>query len=116
MPSTDSGGPEKVDAMPSERVVGMLRNEWTASIGIDGRHEPDYAAEGKEWYKAMPFVCAALARHIYHCLKFNEPYDVGKAFQGLVPAPASEEDWLDLREDLDHRFEEMEVSLCQIEA
>jgi len=28
-------------------------------------------AEGREWYKAMPFVCAALARHIYHCLKFN---------------------------------------------
>jgi hypothetical protein len=43
MPSTDSGGPEKVDAMPLERVVGMARNEWTASIGIDGRHGPDYA-------------------------------------------------------------------------
>ena len=43
MPSTDSGGPEKVDAMPSERVVGMAQNEWTASIGIDGRHGPDYA-------------------------------------------------------------------------
>jgi transposase len=73
-------------------------------------------AAGREWYKAMPFVCAALARHIYHCLKFNEPYDVGKAFQGSEPAPASEEDWLDLREDLDHRFEEMEASLCQMEA
>jgi len=43
MPSTDSGGPEKVDAMPSERVVGIAQNEWTASIGIDGRHGPDYA-------------------------------------------------------------------------
>jgi hypothetical protein len=43
MPSTNSGGPEKVDAMPSERVVGMAQNEWTASIGIDGRHGPDYA-------------------------------------------------------------------------
>ena len=73
-------------------------------------------AEGKEWYKAMPFVCAALARHIYHCLKFNDPYDVEKAFKGSMPDPASEAEWLDLREDLDQRFEEMEASLCQIEA
>jgi hypothetical protein len=29
--------------MPSEWVVGMTRNRWTASIGIDGRHGPDYA-------------------------------------------------------------------------
>jgi hypothetical protein len=43
MPSTDSGVPEKVDAMLSEQVVGMAQNEWTASIGIDGRHDPDYA-------------------------------------------------------------------------
>ena len=43
MPSTDSGDPEKVDAMPLEQVVGMTQNEWTASIGIDGRHGPDYA-------------------------------------------------------------------------
>jgi len=43
MPSTDSGDPEKVDAMLAEQVVGMTRNEWTASIGIDGRHDPDYA-------------------------------------------------------------------------
>ena len=25
--------------------------------------------EGRVWYKAMPFACAALARHVYHCLK-----------------------------------------------
>ena len=43
MPSTDSGGPKKVVGMPSERVVGLARNEWTASIGIAGRHGPDYA-------------------------------------------------------------------------
>jgi hypothetical protein len=73
-------------------------------------------AEGRPWYKAMPFVCAALARHIYHCLKFSDPYDVEKAFQGSVPAPASEAEWLNLREDLDEKFEEMEASLCQIEA
>ncbi|HEC36331.1 MAG TPA: hypothetical protein ENI39_07340 [Anaerolineae bacterium] len=29
--------------MTSERVVGMARNEWTASIGIDGRHGPEHA-------------------------------------------------------------------------
>ena len=72
-------------------------------------------AEGREWYKAMPFVCAALARHIYHCLKFNDPYDVEKAFRGTSPQPASEEEWLDLGASLDERFEEMEAHLCQIE-
>jgi hypothetical protein len=41
--TTDSGAPGKLDAMPSERVDGMLQNRWTASIGIDGRHSPDYA-------------------------------------------------------------------------
>ena len=73
-------------------------------------------AEGRPWYKAMPFVCAALARHIYHCLKFNDPYDVEKAFQGSAPLPASEEEWLDLGTELDERFEVMAASLCQVEA
>jgi len=43
MSSTDSGGPQKTDVMPSEYMVDMVQNEWTASIGIDGRHGPDYA-------------------------------------------------------------------------
>jgi hypothetical protein len=43
MPSTDSGLPEKMDAMPPEQVVGMTRNGWSASIGFAGRHGPDYA-------------------------------------------------------------------------
>jgi transposase len=72
-------------------------------------------AEGREWYKAMPFVCAALARHIYHCLKFNDPYDVEKAFRGSALAPASEEEWLNLGASLDEKFEVMEASLCQME-
>ena len=72
-------------------------------------------AEGREWYKAMPFVCAALARHIYHCLKFNDPYDVEKAFRGSVHSPASEEEWLSLGADLDEKFEVMEASLCLME-
>ena len=72
-------------------------------------------AEGKDWYKAMPFVCAALARHIYHCLKFNDPYDVEEAFRGTSPQPASEEEWLDLGANLEERFEVMEAHLCQIE-
>jgi hypothetical protein len=37
MSSTDSDELGKVVGMPLERVVGMTRNEWTASIGIDGR-------------------------------------------------------------------------------
>ena len=72
-------------------------------------------AEGREWYKAMPFVCAALARHIYHCLKFNDPYDVEKAFRGSSFSPASEEEWLNLRASLDEKFEVIEASLCQME-
>jgi hypothetical protein len=39
-----------------------------------------------------------------------------KAFQGSAPAPASEEEWLDLRTELDERFEAMAASLCQMEA
>lgn len=70
---------------------------------------------GKEWYKAMPYVCAALARHIYHCLKFNDPYDVERAFQGSSLHPASEEEWLNLRTTLDEKFEGMEAHLCQME-
>lgn len=66
-------------------------------------------AEGRPWYKAMPFVCAALARHIYHCLKFEDPYDVEKAF-GVV-SPASEQELLDLEADLDEKFEVMEAHL-----
>ena len=72
-------------------------------------------AEGREWYKAMPFVCAALARHIYHCLKFNDPYDVEKAFRGSALVPASEEEWLNLGSSLDEKFGVMEAHLCQIE-
>lgn len=72
-------------------------------------------AEGREWYKAMPFVCAALARHIYHCLKFNDPYDVEKAFRGSSFSPASEEEWLSLGASLDEKFEAMEASLCLME-
>jgi len=72
-------------------------------------------AEGRKWYQAMPFVCATLARHIYHCLKFNDPYDAAKAFRGASLAPASEEEWLNLGANLDEHFEVMEASLCQME-
>jgi len=43
MATTDSDTLGKLDAMPSERVVGMTRNRWLPSIGIDGRYGPDYA-------------------------------------------------------------------------
>jgi len=72
-------------------------------------------AAGRAWYKAMPFVCAALARHIYHCLKFKDPYDVEKAFKGSRLVPVSEQALLNLRDDLDERFEVMDAHLCQIE-
>jgi hypothetical protein len=73
-------------------------------------------AEGRAWYEAMPFVCAALARHIYHCLKFNDPYDVEKSFQGSQPQPATDQVWVDLRADLDQKFEVMQANLWQVEA
>jgi hypothetical protein len=73
-------------------------------------------AQGRPWYQAMPFVCAALARHIYHCLKLNDPYDVEKAFRGTMPVPASEEEELSLGAELDERFEAMEASLSPLEA
>ena len=58
---------------------------------------------------------SALVRHIYHCLKFNDPYDVAKAFRGSSLCLASEEEWLDLRAALDEKFEEMDAHLCQME-
>ena len=72
-------------------------------------------AEGRAWYEAMPFVCAALARHIYHCLKFKDPYDPDKAFRGSSSTLASEQELADLRADLDEKFEVMEAHLRQIE-
>ncbi|MEA3340871.1 MAG: hypothetical protein U9R15_12985 [Chloroflexota bacterium] len=77
-------------------------------------------AEGRPWYKAMPFVCAApvpgpgtgaLARHIYHCLKYEDPYDVEKAFRASVSSVASKAAETDLEADLDERFEVMEAHL-----
>lgn len=73
-------------------------------------------AEGRAWYQAMPFVCATLARHIYHCLKFNDPYDVQKAFGDTSFVLASEQEQLSLEADLDEKFEMMDASLCQLEA
>ena len=72
-------------------------------------------AEGREWHEAMPFVCAALARHIYHCLKFKDPYDPEKAFRGSSSTLASQQELADLRVDLDEKFEVMEAHLRQIE-
>jgi len=51
MPSTESEPcrppipitPSLVDDMPSEQVVDIRRNEWTACFGIAGQHGPDYA-------------------------------------------------------------------------
>jgi hypothetical protein len=59
----------------------------------------------------MPYVCAALGRHIYHCLKFKDPYDVEKAFAAPVSSPTSEQAETDLGSDLDGQFEVMEAHL-----
>ncbi|NIN66205.1 MAG: hypothetical protein GTO63_16225 [Anaerolineae bacterium] len=63
----------------------------------------------------MPFVCAALARYIYHCLKFNDSYDTERTFRGSSPLPASEEEWLNLADSLDEKIEILEAALCQME-
>jgi hypothetical protein len=72
-------------------------------------------AKGKAWYKAMPFVCATVARHVYHCLKFQEPYNVEKAFGGSALSPASEQALVDFEAGLDERFEVMEARLVEEE-
>ncbi len=68
-------------------------------------------AEGRAWYKAMPFACAALARHIYHCLKSGEAYNVDKTFAASQLRPASEQASQDLRADIDGSFELMDAYL-----
>lgn len=69
-------------------------------------------AAGRAWYKAMPFACAALARHIYHCLKSGEAYDVTKAFGATQLSPAAQQELKGLRTDLDGQFEVMDAYLC----
>jgi hypothetical protein len=66
-------------------------------------------AEGRPWYKAMPFACAALARHIYHCLKEKDPYDVTKVFRRSRIPRASHQVLAALQEDLDEKFEILAV-------
>ncbi len=68
-------------------------------------------AEGRPWYSAMPFVCAALARHIYHCLKSQERYDAAKAFRRSALPPARSQAAIDLRASLDERFEVLNAYL-----
>jgi hypothetical protein len=72
-------------------------------------------AEGRPWYKAMPFVCAALARHIYHCLKYEDPYDVEKAFGTRVSLTVARQAETDFEAGLDERFEAMEAHLAPVE-
>ncbi len=68
-------------------------------------------AEGRAWYEAMPFACAALARHIYHCLKSQEPYDLAKVFGGSALTIASEQALVDFQANLDEKFEVMDAYL-----
>lgn len=68
-------------------------------------------AEGRAWYEAMPFACAALARHVYHCLKFQEPYQVEKAFGSEPSLPANQLAALESQADLAFQFEIMDAHL-----
>jgi hypothetical protein len=68
-------------------------------------------AEGRAWYTAMPFVCAALARHFYHCLKYKEPYKTDKIFKCSLPLPTSIPVAEVPRQDLDEQFEIMDAHL-----
>ena len=72
-------------------------------------------AAGRPWYRAMPYVCAALARHIYHCLKYQEPYDLQQAFQVPEAAPASPQAKPPLEANLEGHFQVMEAQLDQEE-
>ena len=66
-------------------------------------------AEGQPWHRAMPYVCAALARHIYHCLKFQDPYDADRALGAPVSSHPCEDTSVDLRAGLEDRLEVMEA-------
>lgn len=70
-------------------------------------------AEGRPWYKAMPFACAALARHVYHCLKYQEPYQVEKAFGRAQSLTAHRPSKTAEQADLDEAFEVMDAHLSQ---
>jgi hypothetical protein len=48
-------------------------------------------AAGRKPYQALAFVCTALTRHVYHCLKTGEVYDVAQTFKRRRPAEASGE-------------------------
>jgi hypothetical protein len=63
----------------------------------------------------MPYVCAALARHIYHCLKYQEPYDLQQAFQVPEVASASPQAKPPLEANLEGHFQVMEAQLDQEE-
>ena len=70
-------------------------------------------AEGRAWYTAMPFACAALARHIYHCLKFQEPYQLEKAFGRVLMSHVDDPAKSKFQADLEGSFEVMDAHLPQ---
>jgi len=72
MSSTDSDAVEKVVGMPSEPVVDIAWNEWTASIGIGGRHGPDYALTKMQ---ALGALMNKLLRILWALMKHQTFYD-----------------------------------------
>jgi transposase len=68
-------------------------------------------AEGRAWFEAMPFACAALARHIYHCLKVQEPYQLEKAFGRTPSLPTQTTAETVTQADLEKQFKVMDAYL-----
>jgi transposase len=68
-------------------------------------------AEGRAWFEAMPFACAALARHVYHCLKAQEPYQLEKAFGRAQSLPAQTTAETATQADLEKQFKVMDAYL-----
>jgi hypothetical protein len=50
---------EREVAIPSERVVVISRNDWSSSIGIDGRHQPVRAFDRRAARGGAPSVSEA---------------------------------------------------------
>jgi len=63
----------------------------------------------------MPFACAALARHIYHCLKFQEPYQLEKAFGRALISHVEDLAKSKFQADLEGTFEVMDAHLAHEE-
>ena len=82
-------------------------------LNRSSRHYKRKMAEGQAWYTAMLFACAALARHTFHCLKFQEPYQLEKAFGRVLTSRVDDPAKSKFQTDLEGSFEVMDAHLLQ---